>query len=71
MRSHAAVLGSLALLALALLFYDFETPIIFGGLFLIGFFIYTRVASVLPFERSEQRVASYIPYWLRRQRERI
>jgi Flp pilus assembly protein TadD/uncharacterized protein YqgC (DUF456 family) len=44
---YAAALGSLALLAFALSFYNFETAMIFGALFLLGFFIYTWVANAL------------------------
>lgn len=45
--AYAAVLGALAFLAFALSFYSFETAMIFGGLFLFGFFVYTWVANAL------------------------
>jgi tetratricopeptide (TPR) repeat protein len=44
---YAAVLGALALLVFALSFYDFEAAMGIGGLFLLGFFVYTWVASGL------------------------
>jgi hypothetical protein len=44
---YAGVLGSLALLAFAFSLYNFETAMIFGGLFLLGFFVYTWVANAL------------------------
>jgi tetratricopeptide (TPR) repeat protein len=44
---YAGVLGSLALLAFAVSLYNFETAMIFGGLFLLGFFVYTWVANAL------------------------
>jgi tetratricopeptide (TPR) repeat protein len=45
--AYAAVLGSLALVAFAVSLYNFETAMIFGGLFLLGFFVYTWVANAL------------------------
>ena len=45
--AYAVALGSLALLAFALSFYDFGTATVFGGIFLLGFFVYTWVANAL------------------------
>jgi tetratricopeptide (TPR) repeat protein len=45
--AYTVALGSLALLTFALSFYDFEKAMSFGGLFLLGFFVYGWVANAL------------------------
>lgn len=44
---YAAALGALGLVTIALAFYDFETAMIPGTLFLLGFFAYGWVANAL------------------------
>lgn len=44
---YAAVLGALALITFVFSLYNFEAALIFGGLFLLGFFVYTWVANFL------------------------
>jgi hypothetical protein len=45
--AYAVGLGAVAVAAFALSFYDFEAAMIFGTLFLLGFFIYGWVANAL------------------------
>ena len=45
--AYAVGLGAVALVAFALSFYDFDAAMIFGTLFLLGFFIYGWVANAL------------------------
>jgi len=48
---YAAVLGALALFAFVLSFYDLPLASIVGGLFFLGFFVYTWVANALTIPR--------------------
>jgi tetratricopeptide (TPR) repeat protein len=48
---YAAALGALALAAFALSFVDFEAAMIFGGLFFLGFFVYTWVANAFTIQK--------------------
>ncbi len=47
MPIYAVVLGSLVFLVFGLSLYDSDSTLIFGGLFLIGFFLYGWVANAL------------------------
>ncbi len=48
---YAGVLGAFVLAAFVLSFYDFALAMIFGSLFLLGFFIYTWVANAFALQR--------------------